>query len=90
MKFPIVVVIASAFPLAALALGACGEESTGTWCDGADYVLGKLGPDGKCVRRDASAASDEGPDATLVIPEAGLDADAATSADAPSDVRDLE
>jgi len=90
MKFPIVVVIASAFPLAALALGACGEESTGTWCDGTGVVLGKVGPDGKCVRRDASAASDEGPDATLVIPEAGLDADAATSADAPSDVRDLE
>jgi hypothetical protein len=81
MTFPFVVVIASAFPLAVLGLGACADETSSPWCDGSGVVVGKIGPDGKCIRRDASADSSEGPDATLVIPDAGLDADA-TSADA--------
>jgi hypothetical protein len=86
-----------AFPIAARALGACADETSSPWCDGLGIVRGKIGPDGKCVRRDATDGFEWAdpivviPEAGMMIPEAGLDADAATSADAtPSDARDQE
>jgi len=77
-----------AIPNATLGLAGCAEETSSLWCDGIGVVRGKIGPDGKCVRRDATDGF-EWADAMVVIPEAGLDVDAATSADAaPADAKE--